>query len=145
MADNGQVLDFRKVGNQVVGKLTKEKVPTDYVMVDGLGIGDVGTVILRDRQKMADDGVLIVIVPIEEQTSQVRGEIEVISRGFVFMKESTELLESIKDETANCLVPFQGHVTDWQALRHKIEKTLEKYTYSVTQRQPLILPVIIEV
>lgn len=140
LLNNGEILEIDHQTTKIAGTIELKNV-----MVDGLGIGDVGTVILRDRQKMADDGVLIVIVPIEEQTSQVRGEIEVISRGFVFMKESAELLESIKDETANCLVPFQGHVTDWQALRHKIEKTLEKYTYSTTQRQPLILPVIIEV
>jgi ribonuclease J len=94
---------------------------------------------------MADDGVLIVIVPIEEQSSQVRGEIEVISRGFVYMKESTELIGQIKDETITCLRPLQGQVSDWQALRHRVEKTLEKFIFTTTERHPLILPVIIEV
>jgi ribonuclease J len=140
LLENGQQLLIDHNSTQI-----GETIELKNVMVDGLGIGDVGTVVLRDRQRMADDGVLIVIVPIESQTSQVRGEIEVISRGFVYMKESTELIEQIKDETIACTRPFEGFVTDWTAIRRKVEKTLEKFVYQSTQRHPLILPVIIEV
>jgi ribonuclease J len=140
LLDNGQMLEIDHQTTQL-----GEVVDLKNVMVDGLGIGDVGTVVLRDRQRMADDGVLIVVVPIEEQSSQVRGEIEVISRGFVYMKESTELINQIKDETITCLRPLQGQVSDWQSLRHRVEKTLEKFIFTSTERHPLILPVIIEV
>jgi ribonuclease J len=138
--ENGQVMNITKAGVTV-----GETIDLKNVMVDGLGIGDVGTVVLRDRQRMAEDGILIVIVPIETQTSQVRGEIEVISRGFVYMKESEELLDMLKQETIASLHSFQGFVTDWQAMRHKIEKSLEKVIYKATQRHPLIMPVVIEV
>jgi ribonuclease J len=110
-----------------------------------LGIGDVGTVVLRDRQRMSEDGILIPIIPIEAQTSQVRGEIEVITRGFIYMKESEELIDQIKQETISSIKSFEGYVTDWQAMRHKIEKSLEKMIFKTTQRHPLIMPVIIEV
>lgn len=140
LLENGQVMNITKDG-VVVG----ETIDLKNVMVDGLGIGDVGTVVLRDRQRMSEDGILIVIVPIETQTSQVRGEVEVISRGFVYMKESEELLDILKQETVASLHSFQGFVTDWQAMRHKIEKSLEKVIFKTTQRHPLIMPVIIEV
>jgi ribonuclease J len=140
LLNNGEMMEIDHQITKVA-----EKMELKNIMVDGLGIGDVGPAILYDRKKMATDGVLIVIVPVEETTSQVRGEIEVISRGFVFMKESSALVEQIKDKTIDCLIPFQGKVADWQELRHKIEKSLEKFTYSATERQPLILPVIIEV
>lgn len=140
LLDNGQILEIDHQSTKI-----GESIDLKNVMVDGLGIGDVGTVVLRDRQRMSDDGVLIVIVPIEAQSSQVRGEIEVISRGFVYMKESMELINQIKDETITSLRPLQGQVSDWQALRHRVEKTLEKFIFTATERHPLILPVIIEV
>lgn len=140
LLDNGQTMEIDHQSTTL-----GEVIDLKNVMVDGLGIGDVGTVVLRDRQRMADDGVLIVIVPIEYQSSQVRGDIEVISRGFVYMKESAEILDQIKEETTNCLRPLQGQVSDWQALRHRVEKTLEKFVFTTTERHPLILPVIIEV
>jgi ribonuclease J len=140
LLENGQVLGVSDQGTTIDGT-----VDLKNVMVDGLGIGDVGTVVLRDRQRMSEDGILIVIVPIEEQTSRVRGEVEVISRGFVYMKESEELLQQVKDETIASISSFEGYVTDWQALRRKIEKSLEKMIFKSTQRHPLIMPVIIEV
>lgn len=140
LLENGQIVAMSHQGVVIDGK-----VDLKNVMVDGLGIGDVGTVVLRDRQRMSEDGILIVIVPIEQQTSQVRGEIEVISRGFVYMKESEELIEQIKDEAIKSISSFEGYVTDWQALRRKIEKSLEKMIFKTTERHPLIMPVIIEV
>jgi ribonuclease J len=140
LLENGQILGINKQGTFIDGT-----VDLKNVMVDGLGIGDVGTVVLRDRQRMSEDGILIPIIPIEAQTSHVRGEIEVITRGFVYMKESEELIDQIKQETINSIKSFEGYVTDWQAMRHKIEKSLEKMIFKTTQRHPLIMPVIIEV
>lgn len=140
LLENGQPLEVTRQETKV-----GEAIELKNVMVDGLGIGDVGTVVLRDRQRMAEDGVLIVIAPIEQQTSRISGEIEVISRGFVYMKESEELISQIREETEKAVQSFDGYVVDWQALRKKIEKSLEKFVFQATQRHPLILPVIIEV
>lgn len=140
LLENGQTLGISNQATTIDGTIDLKNV-----MVDGLGIGDVGTVVLRDRQRMSEDGILIVIVPIEQQTSQVRGEIEIVTRGFVYMKESEELLQQIKDESIKSISSFEGYVTDWQALRRKIEKSLEKMIFKTTERHPLIMPVIIEV
>jgi len=77
-------------------------------MVDGLGIGDVGRIVLRDRQVMAEDGIVIIVVPVNSQSGQVTGEVEVISRGFVYVKENKELMEQIKTDTAACLRVLGG-------------------------------------
>jgi ribonuclease J len=131
--------------------LTKKSIklgkPMDLknIYVDGLGIGDVGTVVLRDRQAMASDGVLIIIVPIAKFSGKVAGEIEVVSRGFVYMKQSAPLINEIKAKVQDCLKKNKGVVTDWNYLRNKIEEILEMYIYKQTERRPLILPVVVEV
>lgn len=121
------------------------KVDLKNIYVDGLGIGDVGKVVLRDRQVMAEDGILIVIVPIRHDSGKISGDIEVVSRGFVYMKESQELISEIKDQVTKTLVKNDGVVTDWGFLRKKIEGSLEKFLFAKTERNPLILPVVVEV
>jgi len=122
-----------------------ERLDIKNVYVDGLGIGDVGKVVLRDRQVMASDGMLIAIVPVRENTGQVSGSIEIVSRGFVYLKESQDLIKNIKAQVHDCLKNHKGRVTDWTFVRSKIEQTLEKFIYKQTERTPLILAVIIEV
>lgn len=121
------------------------KVEIKNVYVDGLGIGDVGSIVLRDRQVMASDGMLIVIVPVRSDNGQVSGNVEIVSRGFVYVKESKDLLDDIKKEVENCLKGQKGNVTDWSFLRSKIEQTLERFVYQKTARNPMILAVVIEV
>ena len=140
LLDNGQILEFAPDSVRVTGSIDLKNV-----MVDGLGIGDVGKIVLRDRQQMAADGIVIIVVPVHSQTGQVTGEVEVISRGFVFVKESKELMEQIKTETAACLQSHQGMVTDWQRIRKKISESLQTFLYETTQRRPMILPVVMEV
>jgi ribonuclease J len=120
-------------------------IKLNNVMVDGLGIGDVGQIVLRDRQQMADEGVVIIVVPVQQQTGQVGGEIEIITRGFVYVKESQELISKIKERAVSCLKPQEQVVTNWQRLRKKIELSVEKLLYEETERQPLILTVVLEV
>lgn len=115
------------------------------IYIDGLGIGDVGTVVLRDRQAMASDGILIVIVPIAKFTGKVSGETEVISRGFVYMKQAAPLINQLKLKVDDCLKKNKGVVTDWNFIRTKIEETLEGFIFKQTERRPLILPVVVEV
>jgi len=129
--------------NHIVKKSTKFE--TKNVYVDGLGIGDVGNVVLRDRQVMAGDGMLIAIVPVSNNSGEITGEIEIVSRGFVYVKESKDLIKQIKNHVSRCLLGHKGLVTDWAFIRNKVEQALERFIYDKTQRRPLILAVIIEV
>ncbi len=122
-----------------------DKIDLKNIYVDGLGIGDVGKVVLRDRQVMSADGILVVIVPVRHDNSQISGKVDIVSRGFVYMKESVELIDSIKRQVRKALSDQHGVVTDWGFLRKKIEDTLEKFIYEKTERNPLILTVIVEV
>jgi len=121
------------------------KFETKNIYVDGLGIGDVGTVVLRDRQVMAADGILITIVPLRKDNSQIAGDVEIISRGFVYQKESRDLINDARKEVVKCLKDQRGVATDWQFLRKKIEGQLEKFAYDTTQRRPLVIAIIMEV
>ena len=122
-----------------------QKFEARNVYVDGLGIGDVGTVVLRDRQIMSEDGVLLAIVPLKKDNSQVAGEIEVISRGFVYQKENQDLINDARREVQNCLKNLKGQATDWGFIRKKIESQLENFAYKHTQRRPLIIVILLEV
>lgn len=122
-----------------------EKIDLKNIYVDGLGIGDVGKVVLRDRRVMAADGIVVVIVPVEQSTSKISGNVEIVTRGFVYVKESAELIEQIKAQVNLSLKDQKGFVTDWGYLRRKLEDSLEKFLYEKTERNPLIMPVIVEV
>jgi ribonuclease J len=127
------------------GKVTLGKrIELKNVYVDGLGIGDVGNVVLRDRKAMASDGILVVIMPVDEQTGQIKGELEIVSRGFVYMKEAGPLINQIKTKVLDSL-HHKGQVTDWGFIRNKVQENLERFIFSKTERRPLILPVIVEV
>lgn len=121
------------------------KYETKNIYVDGLGIGDVGTVVLRDRQVMSEDGVLVAIVPLDKDNSQIRGEIEIISRGFVYQKESKDLINEARRHVKFCLKDLKGAATDWGFIRKKIETELERFAFEHTQRRPLIVSILIEV
>lgn len=122
-----------------------QKFETRNIYVDGLGIGDVGTVVLRDRQVMAEDGILIAMVPLKKENSQVAGDIEIISRGFVYQKESQDLINDARKHVLYCLKDLKGQATDWGFIRKKIEGQLEKFAFDHTQRRPLVVCILIEV
>lgn len=121
------------------------KIETRNVYVDGLGIGDVGTVVLRDRQVMAEDGILLAIIPLRRDNSQIAGEIEIISRGFVYQKESQDLINEARKHVRDCLKDLKGQATDWGFIRKKIENQLEKFAFDHTQRRPLVISILLEV
>jgi len=122
-----------------------EKIALKNIMVDGLGIGDIGNVVLRDRQTMANEGIVIAIVPIEFQTGRVTAEPDLISRGFVYMKESGDLIDRAKQVVKNSLKLRKGRIFDWQFVRKQVEGNLENFLYKETHRRPLILSVVIDV
>jgi ribonuclease J len=143
IAGNGNVIEITK-GSAVI---SKEKVPSNYVMVDGLGVGDVGNVVLRDRQQMSKDGMFTIVIIVDSKTGKVIGSPDIISRGFIYMKESTELIKETKDkvtEIANKKAVGE-HGTNWSYIRDNIRDKIGQFLFTKTQRRPMILPVVIEV
>jgi ribonuclease J len=146
IADNGQVMEFYKQGRDVVGKLTNKKVPTDYVMVDGLGVGDVSNIVLRDRRMMSADGMVVIIATLRHQTGQLVGNPDIISRGFVYMKESKELIEQTRRKAKKILQDSNKKSPTFESYtKDKIRNDISQFLFSKTKRRPMVLPVIIEV
>ncbi len=121
------------------------KVEVKNVFVDGLGVGDVGHVVLRDRQVMSEEGIVVVVVPVDQQTGRLGGEVDVISRGFVFEQMAEGLLEEAKELVKNTLLGHGGKISDWRFIRRMIESELEQFLFKETERRPLILPLVVEV
>ncbi|MBU2037372.1 ribonuclease J [Patescibacteria group bacterium] len=142
--DNGSVLEISKQGEP---KLHAEKVPTSYVFVDGLGIGDIGQVVLRDRQAMAQDGMFVVIVTLDKQTGQVRNSPDIISRGFIYMRESKELLYQVRQKVKDIVHRATGSKGqfDEDYVKDQIRDKIGQFLYTKTERRPMVLPVLIEV
>lgn len=143
IADNGQIMEFDRNGN---GQLTNKKVSTEYVFVDGLGVGDTNHVVLRDRQELAGDGVVVVIAVIHTQTGRLLSLPDIISRGFIYLKDQGELIRLARKKVAAALEdedPRSGSNPTY--LKDKIRDELGEFFFHKTQRRPMILPVIVEV
>lgn len=121
------------------------RVEVKNILVDGLGVGDVGNVVLRDRLTMSADGIVMVIVPVEKATGEVIGEIEIVSRGFVYMKESEGLIAEAKQVVRKTLSDHASATSDFRILRHQIADRLDEFLFNATHRRPMILPTIVEV
>lgn len=121
------------------------KVDVQNVYVDGLGIGDIGHVVLRDRQKMSEEGVVVVVASIDQHTGQLVSDIDIISRGFVFEDIAKDLLEEAKGVVKEALQKHIHKVSDWRFVRRIIEDSLDRFLYQATERRPLILSVVVEV
>lgn len=138
---SGDVLEFHDGQAAVTGK-----VPVGAILVDGLGVGDVGNVVLRDRQHLAEDGIMIVVLALDSYTSQLVSGPDIVSRGFVYVRESDELLEEarvlVDSAVESCLDKGQ---TDWGKLKSTIKDVLSDFVWKKTKRRPMILPIIMEV
>ena len=115
------------------------------VFVDGLGVGDVGQIVLRDRQVLAQDGILMAVLTVDKETGQPIAGPDIISRGFVYMRDSEELLEAAREHILASFVGLNGHASDWSFVKDKIKHTLSEFLYEKTHRRPMILPVVMEV
>jgi len=150
--DNGQITTFEQRGHEIIGQLTKEKVITDYVMVDGLGVGDVSDIVLRDRKTMAEDGMIVVIATIDSKTGDPIGNPDIISRGFIYMKDNKDLIQDtrmrvkkiIKETDPLLLTSTRGLGEDDQ-LKNKIRADVSQFLFNKTKRRPMVLPVVIKV
>lgn len=137
----GEVLDLQESG----GKMLKS-VPSGNVLIDGLGIGDVGNIVLRDRKHLAEDGLMVVVIALHKESGQIVSGPDIISRGFVYVRESEELMNGAKDKINEILKRcLANNVRDWSGLKSSIRDGLKEYLYVSTKRSPMILPIIIEV
>ena len=138
---SGDVLELDKEDARIVGK-----VPVGGILVDGLGVGDVGNIVLRDRQHLAEDGILIVVLALDGYSDQLVSGPDIVSRGFVYVRESDELMEEarhIVDESVRgCL---DRGISDWGKIKSGIKDSLGEYVWKKTKRRPMILPIIMEV
>ncbi|MEW8958057.1 MAG: ribonuclease J [Moorella sp. (in: firmicutes)] len=141
VAENGQVLEFTRRKGAITGR-----VPAGKLLVDGLGVGDVGNIVLRDRKQLAQDGLLIVVVTLSKDTGAVVAGPDIVSRGFVYVREAEELLEEAKEKVRQTLDKCEERrITDWATIKGNIRDSLNKFLFEKTRRRPMILPIIMEV
>lgn len=143
VAENGEVVNLSS--KRIF--IEKKRVPSNYVMVDGLGIGDVGEVVLRDRQTLAKDGMFVIVAVVDRQAGRVKGSPDIISRGFVYLKESKELLKETRKKVTDIVnrAAGSGGAVNWSYVKNEIRNKIGQFLFSKTQRRPMILPVVIEV
>ncbi|GAI27645.1 unnamed protein product, partial [marine sediment metagenome] len=138
--DEGGVVEFDRSGAWIA----EEEIETTNVFVDGIGVGDVGSIVLRDRKVLAEEGIVVVIVTIHKRTNELLGEPGVISRGFVYMKESANLIRGSQEVVKKSLKK-DGKVKNWLMVKEKITEDLERFLFKKTARRPMVLPVIVDV
>ena len=141
MLTNGRVLEIGENGADFTGT-----VPSGRVLVDGLGVGDVGNIVLRDRQHLSQDGLIVIVLTMDSQTGEVVAGPDVISRGFVYVRESENLMDDVKNvvrhEIRKC---EEKGIRDWSTIKSTVRENLRDYIFAKTKRNPMIIPIIMEV
>ena len=138
---SGNVLEMDENSAQVTGS-----VQTGAILVDGLGVGDVGNIVLRDRQHLAEDGIMIVVMTLERHSNVVLAGPDIVSRGFVYVRESEDLMEHAKEVVENALDScLDRNITDWGKIKNVVKDALSDFLWKRTKRSPMILPIIMEV
>ncbi|MDP3052828.1 MAG: ribonuclease J [bacterium] len=141
LPSNGQVMEF----SPDQAHITKEEVPVSYVLVDGLGVGDVGEVVLRDRKVLAQEGMVVIITTIDRRTNQLIKNPDIISRGFIYLRENQTLLEEIRRNIRGMISRLPRQPLDADYFKSLIRDQIGQFLYNKTKRRPMILPVVIEV
>ncbi len=141
LAENGHVLEFSEKRGVISGRVT-----AGMVLVDGLGVGDVGNIVLRDRKHLSQDGIFIIVITVSKETGTVIAGPDIVSRGFVYVKESEELLEETKEKLRSILRQCEcEQIMEWAGIKSNIREVVGKFLYERTRRRPMILPIIMEV
>ena len=139
--ENGKVLELDGEKARIAGT-----VPSGVILIDGLGVGDVGNIVLRDRKHLAQDGLIVVVVAISSKTKAVLSGPDIVSRGFVYVREAEDLMEELKAVARESLKKCQeNNIADWASIKSNLKNSLSDKIYIKTQRNPMILPVIMEV
>jgi ribonuclease J len=139
IAENGEIIELTKDKIRVAGK-----VAAGRVFVDGLGVGDVGNIVLRDRRQLSQDGILIVVVTIDKENGRIVAGPDIVSRGFVYVRESEDLIEEARGKVRVALEHCNEY-SDWATMKNQIREILGKHLYGRMKRRPMILPIIMEV
>ena len=141
IAENGSVIELTKNSIGINGK-----VPAGKVLVDGLGVGDVGNIVLRDRRQLSQDGIMIVVVTIDKENCHVVSGPDIVSRGFVYVREAEGLMDEAKDKVQLALEKCEENgVSEWSAIKSTVRDSLGRFLYERTRRRPMILPIIMEI
>ena len=141
MMENGRVLEM----NEKEAKITTS-VPSGKILVDGLGVGDVGNIVLRDRQHLSQDGLIIIVMTMDAGSGEIVSGPDVISRGFVYVRESENLMDDVKKQIRDEVKKFEERgITDWSTIKSTLKDNLREYIFQKTKRNPMILPIIMEV
>ncbi|MBO4734566.1 MAG: ribonuclease J, partial [Clostridia bacterium] len=141
VAANGNVIEVSESGVRNAGI-----VPSGRVLVDGLGVGDVGSIVLRDRKHLSDNGIIVVTVAIDSVTREVVSGPDVVSRGFIYVKESEELMNELNEVVCDVLEScYVNRISDWNTIKTRVKEGVSKFLYVKTHRSPMVLPVILEI
>lgn len=141
VAENGQIIEVGKKKGGLNGKVSSGRI-----LVDGLGVGDVGNIVLRDRRQLSQEGIMIVVVTIDKDKGGVLAGPDIVSRGFVYVRESEELIVDAKEKVKEALdACAQRNVTEWAVIKSQVRERLSRHLYEKTGRRPMILPIIMEV
>lgn len=141
IAENGSVIELTKNSIAITGK-----VPAGKVLVDGLGVGDVGNIVLRDRKQLSQDGIMIVVVTIDKENCHVVSGPDIVSRGFVYVREAEGLMDEAREKVEQALERCEDNgVSEWSTIKSTVRDSLGRFLYERTRRRPMILPIIMEI
>lgn len=139
--ENGRTLEIGKESARI-----GLQVPSGIILVDGLGVGDVGNIVLRDRQLLSENGMIIIVVALDRKTTKVVSGPDIVTRGFVYVRESESLMEEIKDIARKELEKCENeNIHEWSTIKSNLRDALIHYIYGKTKRQPMILPILMDV
>lgn len=141
ISDIGKVIELTKKSIK-----NTDEVPSGKVFVDGLGVGDVGSIVLRDRKHLSEDGIIIVAITMDKESGDILSGPELISRGFVYVRESEQLLDNARNVVNRSLdYCYDNNITDWSSIKNEVRDSLSRFLYQKTRRSPMILPVIMQI
>ena len=139
--ENGDVFELTRKSGKVIGK-----VPSGRVLIDGSGVGDVGNIVLRDRKSLSQDGIITVVVAINKESKQITSGPDIITRGFVYVRDSEELMRELRRISYNAVEEcLEKNITQWADIKHKLRNEVSNYVYETIKRRPMIVPVIVEI
>ena len=141
IAENGKVIEITKKSIKC-----EASVPAGAVLVDGSGVGEVGSVVMRDRHRLAEDGMVVVVMPFSAHDHKILADPEIVTRGFIYVKEAEHLIEELKRVTLESVASCEAqHISDFTSIKSKVKNNISGYLYKTTRRSPMILPVITEI